>query len=287
MLVTRTLSSKRCATDKGWGGVAGSGRRPRGPSTRRRCVASGSLRRRAVCRRVRRREPCCAVSNERLSPEDPRPIPVPTGSGPWRAYLTIVLVNLAALGLITFDLRDPTRGALRLELPPTIRTPATAPPPPQPTTVRLVVHVAGAVRRPGVVALTEGARVADAVTAAGGLAEGADQARINLAAPVADGAMLWVPTIGEENTGSLPASPGPQSGLSAAAPSDGLQSSINVNTATAADLESLPGIGPSLAERIISYRDTQGPFSVAEDLLAVPGIGPRTLERFVDRVRVR
>jgi len=176
-----------------------------------------------------------------------------------------------------------------LELPPPMPAPATPLAPPEPTPVRVVVYVAGAVRRPGVVALPEGARVADAVAAAGGPADDADQARLNLAAPVTDGSMLWVPAEGEEAAGSPPPMPPePRSIVSADSPeASGALAEVNVNTASAAELEALPGIGPSLAERIVAFRDAQGPFGAAEDLLAVPGIGPRTLARFADMVRVR
>jgi competence protein ComEA len=201
-----------------------------------------------------------------------------------------MLLNLGALGGITWRLKDPAAGAVRIELPPTLAVPTLAPHA-TPTQVRVLVHVAGAVVRSGVVSLNEGARVADAVDAAGGFSETADQRRLNLAASITDGAMLWVPALGEDTP---PGSVTVGADAAPAAPLDARQSSVpgapaavNVNTATAVELEALPGIGPSLAARIVAYRETQGPFGTAEQLLQVPGIGPRTLERFADLVRVR
>jgi competence protein ComEA len=152
------------------------------------------------------------------------------------------------------------------------------------------------VTSPGVVELPEGARADDAVRAAAGFRPEADTAAVNLAAPVADGAQLHVPAVGE-----LPASVGAPgtsafgrlaAGQPAAAavtgPSTaGASGVVNVNQATAAELESLPGIGPALAQRIVDYRMANGPFARIEDLTAVSGIGERTLEKLRDRIVVR
>ncbi len=132
------------------------------------------------------------------------------------------------------------------------------------------VHVSGAVRRSGLYRLRDGARVVDAVAVAGGFAEDADEAGINLARPLSDGEQLVVPKEGEQPP-------------DAAAQGDGR---INLNTADAADLETLPRIGPALAERIIAWREANGRFTSVEDLLAVPGIGDKMLESLRDLVAV-
>ena len=125
------------------------------------------------------------------------------------------------------------------------------------------VHVSGAVAAPGLYVLHDGARVVDAVAAAGGLAAGADETAVNLARPVSDGEQLHVPVIG--------AAPAP-------APPDGGDGRVNLNTADAAALDTLPRIGPAMAARIIEWRDANGRFTSVEDLLSVPGIGDKMLE---------
>lgn len=134
----------------------------------------------------------------------------------------------------------------------------------------LEVHVAGWVVSPGVVAVAEGSIVADAVDAAGGFRSGAGIDQINLAAPVRSGDQIVVPGPGE--------GPSVDGGFA-----DGL---IVLNRAAATDLQALPGVGPVLAERIVAYREANGPFSVVEDLLMVPGIGEAKLASIRDLVRV-
>jgi len=129
---------------------------------------------------------------------------------------------------------------------------------------QLVVDVVGAVRRPGLYRLPEGSRIADAVARAGGATRQAQLDLVNLAAPLADGEQVAVPRRGA--AGALGAS-APAAGGSPAAP-------LDLNTATAAELDALPGIGPATAQRILDYRQAHGPFHSVEELDAVPGIGP-------------
>ena len=132
---------------------------------------------------------------------------------------------------------------------------------PQEEPVTLVVHVDGMVGTPGVYELTEGARVSDAVTAAGGLAEGADTSSLNLAAPLADGEKVHVPAEGEEVMTS-----------SGDASSGGL---VNLNSAGVEQLDELPGVGEATARAIIEDREANGPFTTPEDLMRVSGIGEK------------
>ncbi|GAA4189937.1 hypothetical protein GCM10022219_06470 [Microbacterium oryzae] len=136
---------------------------------------------------------------------------------------------------------------------------------------QLFVHVHGAVNEPGLYVLAAGARVVDAISAAGGLADDADAAAVNLARPLADGEQLGVPAVGEE-----PPPPAPSSGTGSG-PSGG-EALVSLNSADQAALEALPRIGPALAQRIMAWREENGPFMAVEDLLAVPGIGDKMLE---------
>jgi competence protein ComEA len=147
--------------------------------------------------------------------------------------------------------------------------------PPTPTVVPLIVDVAGAVRRPGVYEFAEGDRVIDAIERAGGALPKADLSLLNLAAPITDGTQILVPKAGPPAAG---ASVAPVGGAAA-----GL---ININTATATELEALSGIGEVLAATIVEYRTTNGPFTAVDDLLDVSGIGPATLEEIRDQITV-
>ncbi|WP_375390362.1 ComEA family DNA-binding protein [uncultured Amnibacterium sp.] len=148
-----------------------------------------------------------------------------------------------------------------------VRAERTAAPAPTP----LLVHVSGAVRRPGIVALPAGARVVDAIAAAGGPAATADTDGINLAARVNDGQQVVVPDAGAPPTAA------------AAAGAAGTGGPISLSTATAEQLETLPRIGPAMAARILAYRDAHG-FATVDDLGNVGGIGPKTLEALRDLV---
>jgi competence protein ComEA len=143
-------------------------------------------------------------------------------------------------------------------------------------TAPLLVHVLGAVVRPGLVELSAGARVVDAVAAAGGFTAEADPAGVNLARPVVDGEQLVVLAVGQ----APPPATGGASGGSAAS-SDGL---VHLNTADVAALDTLPRIGPALAQRIIDWREANGPFTSVDQLLEVAGIGDAVFSGLADRV---
>lgn len=145
--------------------------------------------------------------------------------------------------------------------PPTVSTVTASPS----SLVQVVVHVAGWVADPGIVTLHPGARVGDAVAAAGGVRPGARLQALNLARTVDDGDQVVVPGPGEPENGESAVVEGGDDGL------------IHLNTATAAELERLPGVGPVLAERIVEQRDADGPFEQVEDLLEVAGIGEAKL----------
>src|SRR5687767_13999618 len=131
---------------------------------------------------------------------------------------------------------------------------------------RLTVHVAGAVRRPGLYRLLEGKRVADAVARAGGATAPADTAAINLAAPLADGMQVLVPR-------RVPGSAGKTA-----------RGRVSLSSATAAELDGLPGVGPVTAQKILDYRAEHGGFRSVDDLDAIPGIGPARIEQLRDVV---
>ena len=142
---------------------------------------------------------------------------------------------------------------------------------------RLVLHVHGAVVEPGIVELLAGSRVVDAIAAARGPTGDADLGGVNLARIVVDGEQLYVPRVGEAPP------PGAAAAGSAGGGDYGL---VNINTADAAALETLPGIGPALASRIIAWREANGGFHAVDELLAVSGIGQKTLDGLRDQVTV-
>ena len=153
---------------------------------------------------------------------------------------------------------------------------ASAPVPASPSPeVVVLVDVAGWVRHPGVYEFTEGARVIDAIDSAGGARPGALLQALNLAAPLADGTQILVPREGQEGVAPPPVSGGAVAG--------GL---IDVNTATAIELEELPGVGEVIAQAIVDYRTENGPFTSIDQLVDVSGIGDATLESIRDLVTV-
>lgn len=173
-------------------------------------------------------------------------------------FLALVAV---AIGAVMGRVAPPEPGNVTASAAP-VETPSAS------ETVR--VHVSGMVVAPGVVDVEPDAIVADAIDAAGGLLLEARVDEINLAAPVTAGAQIVVPGPGGPHDGSGPSQDG---GV------------LSLNAATASDLESLPGVGPVLAERIVAFREENGGFEVVEDLLQVPGIGEAKLAGMRDLVR--
>ena len=140
---------------------------------------------------------------------------------------------------------------------------------------RLIVHVVGAVRRPGLYRLANGARIADALRRAGGATRRADLSLVNLAAPVSDGTQVVVPRR---------VSAAEAAGGEAAAGDASAGGPVHLNTATVDQLDELPGVGPVTAQKIVDWREQHGAFSSVDDLDAIPGIGPARLEQLRELV---
>jgi competence protein ComEA len=176
------------------------------------------------------------------------------------AVLVLVLV---LGGRVLLGAHAPSERAARLPAEPVMVAPAP----------RLVVDVVGAVRRPGLYRLAQGARIADAVARAGGTTAKAELNQVNLAAPLADGEQVVVPA-GTAPGAAAAASPG------AATPAG----PVHLSTATAEQLDALPGVGPVTAQKIIDYRTKHGAFRSVDELDAIPGIGPARLDQLRDLV---
>lgn len=229
------------------------------------------------------------MSDEGPSPTDPlRPLP----DASWRDHLEALLdrarvagpgriagVLAAALVVvaIAFVLLRPAASDRPPELDLPLASSAPAPSSASEAT-RIVVQAAGAVARPGVYRLSNGSRVDDLVAAAGGLADGADADRVNLAARLSDGEKVYVPRVGEP----LPADAAAGAPDANAAPS----APLDLNTASVGQLDALPGVGPATAQAIVDYRTQHGPFRSVDDLLDVRGIGSAKLEEIRPLVRV-
>ncbi len=167
---------------------------------------------------------------------------------------------------------------------PLITSPAEPPPPEE-----IAVHVAGAVRQSGVYRLSLGSRVDDAIRLAGGARENADLDALNLAEPISDGQKIYVPRKGETPpTPAIAHKPdAPRTPRAETPQSTAPRFPIDLNTATAEQLEAIPGIGPVLAQRIVDYRRAHGRFHSVEELLEVSGIGPKRLENMRPYVIVK
>ena len=188
----------------------------------------------------------------------------------WQIILFSLLAGALAAGVILLAASPPRGQAIQLAA--------------QPTPSPLIVYITGAVRQPGVIALAAGSRVKDAIQSAGGLAPEADASGINLAAPVHDGQHLVIPRIGETlptqpASATAEARPGATTQPATPTPAYSADHPLNLNTASEADLETLPSIGPTRAQAILTYRETHGAFARIEDLLNVPGIGPTLFDR--------
>lgn len=185
-------------------------------------------------------------------------------AGRWLgAYLSSLLIAIALVALVLLS-----RPRVSAETPTSLA-------PPVPTAGPVTVSVLGEVLTPGLYTLPASSRVIDAITAAGGPTVRADLTRINLAAILADGTQLVVralppPSATGRRTAPTPATPLP----------------INLNTATEAQLDALPGIGPAKARAIVEYRKVHGPFRRAEDVQKVKGIGPSIWNQIKDKVTV-
>lgn len=170
--------------------------------------------------------------------------------------------------------RPPAEAALAPPAAPPTETATTTP-------SQVVIDIVGAVRRPGLYRLAEGARIADALARAGGATRKADLSLVNLAAPLADGQQVIVPRRGAAGAGGGAAAGG-------AAPTPGAPGAttgpVHLNTATLEQLDSLPGVGPVTAQKILDYRTEHGPFTSVDELDAVPGIGPSRMDQLKDLV---
>jgi len=178
-----------------------------------------------------------------------------------------VVCGLLAAGLLLLAAGKPRGEPIRL-IPP-------------PTQAPMIVHVAGAVKSPGVHSLPSGSRVKDAIEKSGGLADLADSNLLNLAMPVKDGMQIWVPEVQDNQGGAIP------SGLSG--PDRDVEQPanlININTASQAELETLSGIGPVIAKAIIQYRLQNGPFDEITEIQSVAGIGPAKFEKIQAHITV-
>lgn len=181
-----------------------------------------------------------------------------------------VLGPAAAIGGLALGVVAALLRTLPAEPPPIqIEVPTAAPSPVPPF---IVVHVSGAVWRPGLVKVRQGARVADVVAEAGGLRSDALPEAVNLARRVRDEEHLHVPSYGQVDAARPAVGPDP--------------GPVDLNAATARELEALPGIGPALAERILAHRERVGAFLTVEELLEVRGIGPSLLEQLEGLVAV-
>lgn len=189
----------------------------------------------------------------------------------------------------TTEVVDLTQPPPAIETAQATPTQTTAPTPAE----EVVVHVSGAVKQAGVYRLAAGSRVADAIEQAGGATANADLDSLNLAEPLADGQKVHVPRKGEAPlpapSGAAAATPTsrPTQTPARASASASVQFPIDLNRATAEQLEAIPGIGPVLAQRIIEYRQANGRFNSVDELLEVRGIGPKRLEQLRAYVVVR
>lgn len=198
----------------------------------------------------------------------------------WRGYVGLSLAWLALLGVVLLVTRRPSAEPIEIIPPPTL--PPTHTPAPTATPGPLRVDVSGAVQQPGLYTLPPGSLVADAITAAGGPAPDADLDRLNKAMALLDGSQVYVPRTAEVAPAPLlNLAPAPTPETSAAAPGPDVR--VNINTATLEELDTLPGVGPATAQRIVDGR----PYSTIEDLMRVKGIGQATFDKLKEHITVQ
>ena len=226
---------------------------------------------------------------------DRLPAPLAPLSGPRLAGLALAAVG-AVLGVLLLWPR-PAAPDPELSLPRASTTLSLAPVATTATSVGpLVVDVVGEVRQPGVQRVPAGARIADVVDAAGGLTDRADRARVNFAAPVADGERVFVPAVGQPvpavAVGATPSgagvagAPGAGGAGAGGAGAGAPAAPVDLNTASVEELDALPGLGPVTAGAIVAWREANGKFTSIEQLGEVEGIGPARLEKLRSLVRV-
>ncbi len=204
----------------------------------------------------------------------------------WRALAGVVAVVIVVVGGCLALRSDERAAAVVLPRASPVSPVTSAPGGPGSQHAEIVVHAAGAVARPGVYRLAPTARVVDLLEAAGGPVAGAELGGINLAAPLADGARVHFPRSGEEPPPELPIVEAPPEELGTGSEAETSPVPVDLNEAGAAELESLPGIGPVTAAAIIAHRQREGPFRSVESLQEVTGIGPVKLARIEDLVTV-
>lgn len=155
----------------------------------------------------------------------------------------------------------------------------------------VIIHITGSVKNPGIVKLKEGSRIEDAIESAGGLTENADITKVNLAYVVEDGTKIKIPSASEEDIGDediIDSKSGDNIIIEEnAVPLNNSTQTININKATEKEFETLPGIGPSLASKIIEYRNQNGKFESIEDIKNVNGIGDNKYEKIKDLITVK
>lgn len=228
----------------------------------------------------------------------PAPTPIPRRFT--RVHLSVVvgilLVALVGAGWALLRARPVALASVSASPAPGTAAPVTPPgshsspePSSSPSTApKVVVHVLGAVRKPGVVSVADGARVKDAIKACGGLTDTADAADLNLAQVLADGQQIIIGTrdVPEGVVRDQQSGPGSSSSTGSGGSTAGPGSVVNLNTATVAQLDGLPGVGPVTAGKIIAWREANQKFSRVEELQEVDGIGPKTYADLAPLVKV-
>ncbi len=227
--------------------------------------------------------------------EDPPNRPVSAAIGFVRAHALVVgLVLVGAMLIGGYFLLQARSVPVAQAAPPSVLSTPTASVPeatrsgtPRPSAepsagTSIAVHVLGAVKRPGLVTLATGARVADALQAAGGLTANADPAELNLAAVLPDGAQVMIGTKGHPR-GEVRVGSG---GTSVSTSAPGQSAKVNLNTGSVAEFDTLPGVGPVTAQRIVDWRTQHGRFSRVEELQEVEGIGPKSYAQIAPHVTI-